>query len=71
MDSVFILGVVGVISAFNFPCAVYGWNNAIALVCGNSVIWKPAASTSLTAIAITKLIEKVTLFFFNSFHSNH
>lgn len=53
------LGVVGVISAFNFPCAVYGWNNALALVTGNSVIWKPAPSTPLTAIAITKLIEKV------------
>uniref|UniRef100_A0A915CHL6 aldehyde dehydrogenase (NAD(+)) n=2 Tax=Parascaris univalens TaxID=6257 RepID=A0A915CHL6_PARUN len=53
------LGVVGVISAFNFPCAVYGWNNALALVCGNAVVWKPAPSTPLTAIAITKLIEKV------------
>ncbi|KAI6218462.1 Aldehyde dehydrogenase [Aphelenchoides besseyi] len=53
------LGVVGVISAFNFPCAVYGWNNAIALACGNSVIWKPAPSTPLTAIAIIRLIEKV------------
>ncbi|KJH41278.1 aldehyde dehydrogenase family protein [Dictyocaulus viviparus] len=54
-----VLGVVGVISAFNFPCAVYGWNNALALVTGNSVIWKPAPSTPLTAIAITKLIEDV------------
>ncbi|KHN85115.1 Putative aldehyde dehydrogenase family 7 member A1 -like protein [Toxocara canis] len=53
------LGVVGVISAFNFPCAVYGWNNALALVCGNAVLWKPAPSTPLTAIAITRLIEKV------------
>uniref|UniRef100_A0A0K0G0C4 aldehyde dehydrogenase (NAD(+)) n=1 Tax=Strongyloides venezuelensis TaxID=75913 RepID=A0A0K0G0C4_STRVS len=55
------LGVVGVISAFNFPCAVYGWNNALALVCGNSVLWKPAPSTPLTAIAVTKLIEKVLI----------
>ncbi|CAI4229182.1 unnamed protein product [Auanema sp. JU1783] len=53
------LGVVGVISAFNFPCAVYGWNNALALVTGNSVIWKPAPSTPLTAIAVTKLVEQV------------
>lgn len=53
------LGIVGVISAFNFPCAVYGWNNALALVCGNSVIWKPAPSTPLVAIAVTKLIEDV------------
>lgn len=48
------LGVVGVISAFNFPCAVYGWNNAIALVCGDTLIWKPAPTTSLVAIATTK-----------------
>ncbi|KAI6217393.1 Aldehyde dehydrogenase [Aphelenchoides fujianensis] len=53
------LGMVGVISAFNFPCAVYGWNNAIALACGDTVIWKPAPSTPLTAIAIIRLIEKV------------
>lgn len=53
------LGVVGVISAFNFPCAVYGWNSALSLVCGNAVLWKPAPSTPLTAIAVTKLIEKV------------
>ena len=33
------LGIVSVISAFNFPCAVYGWNNSIALTCGNSVVW--------------------------------
>ncbi|VDK56885.1 unnamed protein product, partial [Anisakis simplex] len=53
------LGVIGIISAFNFPCAVYGWNNAIALACGNAVLWKPAPSTPLTSIAIIKLIEKV------------
>ncbi|MFH4979009.1 hypothetical protein AB6A40_005718 [Gnathostoma spinigerum] len=55
------LGLVGVISAFNFPCAVYGWNNAVALVCGNAVLWKPAPSTPLTAIAVIKLIEKVLM----------
>lgn len=53
------LGVVGVISAFNFPAAVYGWNAALALVCGNSVVWKPAPSTSLIAVAITKLMTEV------------
>lgn len=53
------LGIVGVISAFNFPCAVYGWNNALALICGNSILWKPAPTTPLTAVAITRLIEKV------------
>ncbi|PAV91882.1 hypothetical protein WR25_15629 isoform B [Diploscapter pachys] len=53
------LGVVGVISAFNFPCAVYGWNNALALVAGNAVVWKPAPSTPLVAVAVTKLIEDV------------
>ncbi|PAV57081.1 hypothetical protein WR25_26140 isoform B [Diploscapter pachys] len=53
------LGVVGVISAFNFPCAVYGWNNALALVTGNAVVWKPAPSTPLIAVAVTKLIEDV------------
>jgi len=53
------LGVVGVISAFNFPCAVYGWNSAIAMVCGNTLMWKPAPSTPLTAIATTKIIQSV------------
>lgn len=50
------LGMVGVISAFNFPAAVYGWNCAIALVCGNVVLWKPAPSTSLISLAIVKLL---------------
>uniref|UniRef100_A0A7E4VCB3 aldehyde dehydrogenase (NAD(+)) n=1 Tax=Panagrellus redivivus TaxID=6233 RepID=A0A7E4VCB3_PANRE len=53
------LGVVGIISAFNFPCAVYGWNNALALVTGNSMIWKPAPSTPLVSIAVTRLLEEV------------
>jgi aldehyde dehydrogenase family 7 protein A1 len=48
---------VGVISAFNFPCAVYGWNNAIALACGDTVVWKPAPTTPLTAIAIIKYVH--------------
>lgn len=48
------LGVVGVISAFNFPCAVFGWNAAIALTCGNAIVWKPAPSTPLISIALVK-----------------
>jgi len=53
------LGVVGVISAFNFPVAVWSWNAAIAAVCGDSVVWKPASKTPLTAIATTKLAAQV------------
>ena len=46
------LGVVGVISAFNFPVAVWAWNAALALVCGNTVVWKPSEKTPLTALAV-------------------
>ncbi len=53
------LGVVGVISAFNFPVAVWSWNAAIAAVCGDAVLWKPSSQTPLTAIACTKIAEKV------------
>jgi aldehyde dehydrogenase (NAD+) len=53
------LGVVGVISAFNFPVAVWSWNTAVAAVCGDSVLWKPASGTPLTAIACTKIAEHV------------
>ena len=52
------LGVVGVISAFNFPVAVWSWNAALAFVCGNSVVWKPSEKTPLTAIAVQSLFEK-------------
>ncbi len=52
------LGVVGVISAFNFPVAVWSWNTALALICGNPVIWKPSEKTPLTAIACQALFEK-------------
>ena len=52
-------GVVGVITAFNFPVAVWSWNLAIALVCGNSVIWKPSEKTPLTAIACDALLGRV------------
>lgn len=53
------LGVVGIISAFNFPVAVYGWNSAIAMVCGNTMVWKGAPTTPLVSIATTKIIAKV------------
>ena len=53
------LGPVGVISAFNFPVAVWSWNAAIAAVCGDSVVWKPSSETPLTAVAVTKIAESV------------
>uniref|UniRef100_A0A7C9DAL6 aldehyde dehydrogenase (NAD(+)) n=1 Tax=Opuntia streptacantha TaxID=393608 RepID=A0A7C9DAL6_OPUST len=53
------LGIVGVITAFNFPCAVLGWNACIALVCGNCVVWKGAPTTPLVTIAMTKIIAGV------------
>lgn len=52
------LGVVGVISAFNFPVAVWAWNAALALVCGNSVIWKPSEKTPLTALAVQAVFAR-------------
>jgi aldehyde dehydrogenase (NAD+) len=52
------LGPVGVISAFNFPVAVWAWNAALAIVCGDSVIWKPSEKTPLTALATQKLFER-------------
>ena len=52
------LGVVGVISAFNFPVAVWAWNAALAMVCGNSLVWKPSPKTPLTALATQALFEK-------------
>ena len=52
------LGVVGVISAFNFPVAVWSWNAALALVCGDSVVWKPSEKTPLTALAVHALFER-------------
>ncbi|KAJ9596927.1 hypothetical protein L9F63_012052, partial [Diploptera punctata] len=53
------LGVIGVISAFNFPIAVYGWNSAIAMVCGNTVVWKGASTTPLVSVATTKVLASV------------
>jgi aldehyde dehydrogenase (NAD+) len=52
------LGVVGVISAFNFPVAVWAWNAALALVCGDAVVWKPSEKTPLTALAVQALFER-------------
>lgn len=52
------LGVIGVISAFNFPVAVWSWNTALAIVCGNPVIWKPSEKTPLVALACQALFEK-------------
>ena len=52
------LGVVGVISAFNFPVAVWSWNTALALVCGDPVVWKPSEKTVLTAVACQALVAE-------------
>jgi aldehyde dehydrogenase (NAD+) len=53
------LGPIGVITAFNFPVAVWAWNAAIAAVCGDPVVWKPAEATPLSAIAVQKIAERV------------
>ncbi|KAJ3786065.1 succinate-semialdehyde dehydrogenase [Lentinula aff. detonsa] len=53
------LGVVAVLSAFNFPVAVYGWNLALSLAAGNATIWKPSPTTPLTSIAVTSIVAKV------------
>ena len=53
------LGIVGIISAFNFPVAVWSWNSALAAVCGNATVWKPSELTPLTALATTRLAEKI------------
>ncbi len=53
------LGVVGVISAFNFPVAVWSWNAFLAAICGNTVIWKPSPKTALCAIAVQHICNRV------------
>ena len=53
------LGIVGIISAFNFPVAVWSWNTMLAWICGNVCIWKPSEKTPLCAVACQKIIEKV------------
>ncbi|MBL8209559.1 MAG: aldehyde dehydrogenase family protein [Bryobacterales bacterium] len=53
------LGLIGVITAFNFPVAVWAWNALLAAVCGDTVIWKPSPKTPLTAIAVQNIVNKV------------
>jgi aldehyde dehydrogenase (NAD+) len=53
------LGVVGIVTAFNFPVAVWSWNALIAAVCGDSMVWKPSSDTPLTAIAVSKIANRV------------
>src|SRR5579871_2537508 len=53
------LGVVGIISAFNFPVAVWSWNSMVAWVCGNTCVWKPSEKTPLSAIACLNIISEV------------
>jgi aldehyde dehydrogenase (NAD+) len=54
------LGVVGIITAFNFPVAVWAWNAMLACVCGNAVVWKPSPKTPLTALASVHLADRVS-----------
>jgi aldehyde dehydrogenase (NAD+) len=53
------LGVVGIVTAFNFPVAVWSWNSALAAVCGDATVWKPSSQTPLTAIATIKIAERI------------
>src|SRR5215831_18975465 len=53
------LGVVGVISAFNFPVAVWAWNAMLAVICGNAVVWKPSPKTPFTALAVQALANRI------------
>ena len=53
------LGPVGIITAFNFPVAVWAWNSTVAAVCGDSMVWKPSSQTPLTAIAVTRIADRV------------
>lgn len=53
------LGIVGIISAFNFPAAVWAWNAMIAAICGDTMVWKPSSKTPLTAIAIQNIVNRV------------
>ena len=53
------LGTVGVITAFNFPCAVWAWNAMVAAVCGNAVLWKPSLAAPLVAVATTRVVHQV------------
>ena len=55
------LGVVGIVTAFNFPVAVWSWNSALAAVCGDTTVWKPSSQTPLTAIATKMFDDKIYL----------
>lgn len=59
------LGPVGIISAFNFPVAVWAWNAALALVCGDSIVWKPSEKTPLTALAVQAICDRAATRFGN------
>ncbi|KAF3998337.1 L-piperidine-6-carboxylate dehydrogenase [Glaciimonas immobilis] len=63
MESWHPLGVCGIISAFNFPAAVWAWNAALAFVCGNSVVWKPSEKSPLTGLACAALFEQACVAF--------
>src|SRR4029077_8752895 len=53
------LGPIGIITAFNFPAAVWGWNALVAAVCGDTMVWKPSPQTPLTAVAVQHLVDDV------------
>ena len=53
------LGIVGIITAFNFPVAVWAWNAALALICGNVIVWKPSEKTPLCAVACQKILAEI------------
>jgi aldehyde dehydrogenase (NAD+) len=53
------LGIVGIISAFNFPVAVWSWNSALAAICGDSMVWKPSEHTPLCAVAVQHIVNDV------------
>jgi aldehyde dehydrogenase family 7 protein A1 len=53
------LGLIGVITAFNFPLAVFGWNFALTMICGDLTLWKGASTTSLVTIATSKIVAQV------------
>ncbi len=63
------LGPVGIITAFNFPVAVWAWNAALALICGNSLLWKPSEKTPLTALATQALFDKAVAAFRQAGHT--
>jgi len=53
------VGIVGVITAFNFPVAVCGWNTTLALICGDMIVWKPALSACLVTVAVQRIVAGV------------